>query len=137
MEFSESLNEQIKKLQDELDVVKKELNIQKEEYNKLKHENEQQDNIMYNQNITYEIMQYLYKSDSIKKTAEHFGSDIKYLYSKISTWGDCSEALNEREDYHDYREKLSGRKCEIAYLEFLQDDIKMRTPGKEKLHYTS
>ena len=83
MEFSE-LNEQIKKLQDELDVVKKELNIQKEEYNKLKHENEQQDNIMYNLNITYEIMQYLYKSDSIKKTAEHFSSDVKYLYSKIS-----------------------------------------------------
>ena len=78
MEFVESTYKQVKKLQDELESSKKELNIQKEEYNKLKHENEQQYNIMYNQNITYEIMQYLYKSDSIKKTAEHFGSE----YSK-------------------------------------------------------
>ena len=115
----------------ELDATKKELNILKEEYKKIEYENKQQYNIMYNQNITYEIMQYLYKCDSIKETAEKFGCDIKYLYSKISTWGDCSESLYEREDYNDYRNKLDGRKYEIYELE---DDIKMRTPNKEELN---
>jgi hypothetical protein len=114
----------------ELEAIKKELNILKEEYKKIEYENKQQKILV--EYFCYNIMEYLYECNNIKKTAEYFGCDIKYLYSKLVLWGGCSETLTDREDYNDYHYKFEGRLCEIYELE--SNDIKMRTLEKEELN---
>jgi hypothetical protein len=114
----------------ELEAIKKELNILKKNQANIEYENKQQKILV--EYFCYNIMEYLYECNNIKKTAEYFGCDIKYLYSKIVLWGGCSETLTDREDYNDYHYKFDGRLCEIYELE--SDDIKMRTPEKEELN---
>ena len=126
----------------ELEKVQKELNYLKEENKKLKNDYEQQYNII-SKNLAYEIVQYALDSKSIKKTAEKYGCDVKYLYNSLQDWNDSKEIVSEAEDYHDYREKFDGRAYEIDELiNTLNtgdiDDIeelneKMRTPEKEEL----
>jgi hypothetical protein len=113
----------------ELEAIKKELNILKKN---IEYENKQQKILV--EYFCYQIMEYLYECNNIKKTAEYFGCDIKYLYSKLDTWPECSDTLIEREDYNDYHYKFEGRRCEIDDIMFSENyNEKIRTPDNEEL----
>ncbi len=133
MEFTNNcLLQELEDTKKELEKSNKELEILKEKQIKLEYENKQQNILLHF--FSYDIIDYLYKYNNIKKTATKFGCDIKYLYSKLDTWPECSDTLIEREDYNDYHYKFEGRRCEIDDIMFSENyNEKIRTPDNEEL----
>jgi hypothetical protein len=138
MDFIESSNEQMKKLQDELESVKKQLLIQKEEYTKLKKINKQYINVI-TKNLAVKILEDLFDSGNLAITAKKFGCDPIALYPHIINWDGCSDGLQNLEDYYDFYYKLEGRRCEIGVISALECceleefEKKKRTPDQKSL----
>ena len=119
MDFIESSNEQMKKLQDELESVKKQLLIQKEEYTKLKKINKQYESVI-TKNLAVKILEDLFDSGNLAITAKKFGCDPIALFPHIINWDGCSDGLQNLEDYYDFYYKLEGRRCEIGVISALE-----------------
>lgn len=54
------------------------------------------------QYLATDILDHLNFTDSITKTANYYGLDPKWLYSKIPEWDDCNERLYGLSDYKEY-----------------------------------
>lgn len=139
MEFLESSNEQMKKIQDELESVKKELNILKEEYNKLKKSSNNKQEIIDN-NLAHDILASISKTNNLTKTAKEFNCDPAEIFYSIPCWDDCNDRLYRLEDYEFHNYKIYGRENflgdhiqTIQYNDLEQYNQLMRTPGQTEL----
>jgi len=112
---NEELREEVKKLKAELDRLY----------------------IAIDDHLAVEILTHVDRTDSLTKTANYYGLDPEWLYSKIPEWDDCNERLYGLSDYKEYEYKIEGRQCELYYdnLDYL--DEKMRTPEPEEMELIS
>jgi hypothetical protein len=112
---NEELNEQVKSLKKELDRI----------YS------------VIDEHLAVEILDHVNRTDSLAKTANYYGLEPEWLYSKIPEWDDCNERLRGLADYKEYEYKIEGRQCEEYYyydnLENETMQYKMRTPEPEEM----
>jgi hypothetical protein len=86
------------------------------------------------EHLAVEILDHINRTDSLTKTANYYGLDPEWLYSKITEWDDCNERLYGLSDYKEYEYKIEGRQCEEKYYDNLDYlDEKMRTPEPEEM----
>jgi len=84
------------------------------------------------EHLAVEILDHINRTDSLTKTANYYGLDPEWLYSKISEWDDCNERLYGLSDYKEYEYKIEGRQCESYYYDNIEQN-KMRTPEPEEM----
>jgi len=118
-------------LETELKNSKKDLLILQEEYKKLQKSCNMKKRIIDN-NIAFEILDYLNECNNLTETARKFDCDPEELFYSIPDWDNCNERLYGVEDYSIYNNKLCGRYCELDDLKKI-DNKKMRTPDKDEL----
>ena len=58
--------------------------------------------------LATDILDHLNHTDSIAQTANFYGLDPKWLYSKIPEWDDCNDRLYGLSDYKEYEYKIEG-----------------------------
>jgi hypothetical protein len=115
---NEELNEQVKSLKKELDRMYKAID---------KH-------------LAVEILEHVDCTDSLAQTANYYGLNPEWLYSKIPEWDDCNDRLYGLSDYKEYKYKIEGRQCEEYYYDNLENETmqhKMRTPEPEEMELIS
>ena len=85
---NEELNEQVKSLKKELDRIYR----------------------VIDRYLATDILDHLNFTNSITKTANYYGLDPIWLYSKIPEWDDCNERLYGLSDYKEYEKKYENTK---------------------------
>ena len=60
--------------------------------------------------LATDILDHLNFTNSITKTANYYGLDPIWLYSKIPEWDDCNERLYGLSDYKEYEKKYENTK---------------------------
>jgi len=78
---NEELNKQIKSLTKELDIIYR----------------------VIDRYFAVDILDHINHTNSITQTANYYGLDPKWLYSKIPEWDDCNERLYGLSDYKEYK----------------------------------
>lgn len=89
-------------------------------------------------NFAVDILDHINETNSLTQTANYYGLEPEWLYSKIPEWDDCNERLYGLYDYKEYQYKIEGRQREsynYDYLDYL--DEKMRTPEPEEMELIS
>jgi hypothetical protein len=115
---NEELNEQVKSLKKELDRIYR----------------------VIDRYLAEDIIDHINHTDSLTKTANYYGLDPEWLYSKIPEWDDCNERLQGLSDYKEYEYKIEGRQCEEYYYDNLENKTmqhKIRTPEPEEMELIS
>lgn len=118
-------------------LLQKENEDLKEEVNTLKKELDRIYRVI-DEHLAVEILDHINRTDSLTKTANYYGLDPEWLYSKIPEWDDCNERLYGLSDYKEYEYKIEGRQCESYYYDNLDYlDEEMRTPEPEEMELIS
>jgi len=115
---NEELNEQVKSLKKELYKIYR----------------------VIDQHLAVEILEHVDCTDSLAQTANYYGLNPEWLYSKIPEWDDCNDRLYGLSDYKEYKYKIEGRQCEEYYYDNLENETmqhKMRTPEPEEMELIS
>ena len=81
---NEELREEVERLKKELNIVSRVIDLY----------------------LATDILEHLDFTNSITKTANYYGLDPKWLYSKIPEWDDCNERLYGLSDYKEYEYKI-------------------------------
>ena len=95
-------------LEEKIELLNKELNISKEEYNKLQKRCRIQQNCI-NNNIAFDMIEYLDECNSLEKTAKYFYTSPEELYYCIEDFDGCLDRLYQVEDYNKYYYKINGK----------------------------
>jgi hypothetical protein len=92
------------------------------------------------EHLAVEILDHINRTDSLTQTANYYGLEPEWLYSKIPEWDDCNDRLYGLSDYKEYEYKIEGRQCEEYYYDNLENKTmqhKMRTPEPEEMELIS
>ena len=120
-------------------LLQKENEDLKEEVNTLKKELDRIYRVI-DEHLAVEILDHINRTDSLTKTANYYGLEPEWLYSKIPEWDDCNDRLYGLSDYKEYEYKIEGRQCEEYYYDNLKNETmqhKMRTPEPEEMELIS
>ena len=63
-----------------------------------------------NDNFAVDILDHINDTNSLTQTANYYGLDPKWFYSKIPEWDDCNERLYGLSDYKEYEKKYENTK---------------------------